>query len=439
MKRLICIALVFVFCALTCSCTPLALKNNQIGKAAEKMSVKYSDYYKNDSYKDFLSKVRSFSSELSEKLIEKYGQSENTVISPISVYMALALACECAEGETRDEILDAVGVSYEEVSLYTKQLYAFCNQEFKSISAVGLEQTDAYENLTNSIWIDENLSYNQSGIDALANNYNCDSFKTSFASNEASKLINSYINDKTNGLIKGDFNFDPETFFVLMNTFYLKEIWNETGKDLEFTAKYYNFKATDGSERSTKLLQGYYNRGKAHIADDHTSFFTTTEHGFKIYFLIPDDDHTATEIMTDDNIKSTLERSDWNFRNDEKLEEYYTRVLFPEFEAEFNKDIRSTLSEDFGINLFFDSERCNVSNIFEDGAYCESVIHRASLTVNKKGIEGAAITVMPVCGAAGPGEYVQVYEDLTVDKAFGFILTDTYGTILFSGVINNIK
>lgn len=439
MKKLICTILALVLCTLTCSCTFIKLKQDQIGYAADKMSVRYDDYYKNDDYRSFLEKIQVFSSTLSERLISKYGESENTVISPISVYMALALACECAEGETRDEILNAVGVTYDEVSLYTKQLYAFCNQEFKSISAIGLEQTDAYEDLTNSLWIDRDLTYIQEGIDRLAENYNCDSFKTSFATDEASKLINDYIKDKTNGLIKGDLDFDPETVFVLMNTFYLKEIWNETGRDLEFTSEYYGFKATDGSESSTKLLQGYYNGGKVYEEEDHKTFYTTTEHGFKIYFIIPKDGYTAASVMTDENIINTIQRKDWCFYDDEKLEKYYTRVLFPEFEADFNKDIRPTLEEDFAIKSFFDPDKCDVSGVFAGDAYCQSVIHRASLTVNKKGIEGAAITVMPVCGAAGPGEYLQVYEDLIVDKAFGFILTDTYGTILFSGVINDIK
>ena len=45
---------------------------------------------------------------------------------------------------------------------------------------------------------------------------------------------------------------------------------------------------------------------------------------------------------------------------------------------------------------------------------------------------------MPNAGAAGPGEYKEVYHDYIVDRAFGFVIIDSYGAVLFSGVINSI-
>lgn len=442
-KRILCVALACVMCLLGCSCSIIRgakLEANKLASAAEKMSVNsYEDYYSDDDYRSFLSQIQKFSARLSASLVEKYGASENIAISPISVYMALALACECANGETRQEILDAVGVSYDDVSRYTKRLYAFCNQEFKSLSALEVQQIDAYESLNNSIWLDEGLSYVQSGIDSLASNYNCDSFRTNFANGDGEKLIGEYIKEKTHGLIDGSIDLDPETVFVLMNTFYLKEIWNETGMDLSMTKDYYDFKNTDGKTVKTKLLEGYYNAGHVIESGDHVSFFTETKHGFKIYFLVPTGDHTAAEIMNRDNIATVVARSSWNWRDDAKLEEYYTRVLFPEFEAEFDDDIRSILVDDFGIESLFDRNRCDVSNVFAEDAFCNQVIHRASLEVNKKGIEGAAVTIMEVCGSHEPNEeYTKVYETLVVDRAFGFVLTDSYGTVLFSGVINSI-
>lgn len=443
-KRILCVALACIMCVLGCSCSIIRgvqLKSSLIASAAEKMSVNsYNDYYNDADYREFVVQIQRFSARLSASLVEKYGASENIAISPVSVYMALALACECANGETRQEILDAVGVSYDDVSRYTKRLYAFCNQEFKSLSAFETQQIDAYESLNNSIWLDEGISYVQSGIDSLANNYNCDSFRTNFASGDGEKLIGEYIKEKTHGLIDGSIDLDAETVFVLMNTFYLKEIWNATGADLGMTKEYYDFKSTDGETVKTKLLEGYYNMGHAINSSDHVSFFTQTEHGFKIYFLVPTGDHTAAEIMNNSNISAVVGRSDWNWRDDDKREEYYTRVVFPEFKAEFDDDIKSVLMDDFGIESLFDIDRCDVSNVFAEDAFCNQVIHRASLEVNKKGIEGAAVTIMEMCGAAAPNEeYTKIYETLVVDRAFGFVLTDSYGTVLFSGVINNLK
>ena len=47
---------------------------------------------------------------------------------------------------------------------------------------------------------------------------------------------------------------------------------------------------------------------------------------------------------------------------------------------------------------------------------------------------------MPMCGAAGDVEgYEKVYHDYIVDRAFGFVITDSYGAVIFSGVVNSVN
>jgi hypothetical protein len=58
--------------------------------------------------------------------------------------------------------------------------------------------------------------------------------------------------------------------------------------------------------------------------------------------------------------------------------------------------------------------------------------------VDRRGIEGAAVTYIPMAGAPGPGEYERVYLDFIVDRAFGFVITDRNDITLFSGVVNEI-
>ena len=64
----------------------------------------------------------------------------------------------------------------------------------------------------------------------------------------------------------------------------------------------------------------------------------------------------------------------------------------------------------------------------------------SDLTVDGSFATGAAVTVMPMAGAAGPLEgYEEVYHDYIVDRAFGFVITDSYGAVLFSGVVNSVN
>ncbi|MDE5547646.1 MAG: serpin family protein, partial [Clostridia bacterium] len=92
--------------------------------------------------------------------------------------------------------------------------------------------------------------------------------------------------------------------------------------------------------------------------------------------------------------------------------------------------------KEMGVRALFVDE-CDFSPITSSPAQVDQIKHITKLTVDRKGIEGAAVTVEPAAGAAGPGEYKEVYCDYIVDRAFGFVL-EKNDIALFSGIINDI-
>ena len=48
------------------------------------------------------------------------------------------------------------------------------------------------------------------------------------------------------------------------------------------------------------------------------------------------------------------------------------------------------------------------------------------------------MTVLPADGATSAEPYETVYYDFVVDKAFGFVLMNSYGTTLFAGTVNAV-
>ena len=438
MKKILALVLVLSTCFLFASCTADSGKK-QLALAANPIEVNHSDSQQDD-YVEFLDKLDIFAAKLTYEVYADSDKQSNVCISPVSVYMALALATECADGETRDEILNAVGVTYDEVKKFTKALYAFSNREFYYTDMLNNKKILAFEELANSIWVDKNTTLKEDGINNLANNFNCDLFSVNFKTSEGEKAINAYIKDKTHGVIDGNIELAPETLITLINTFYLKEVWNDDGDELKFTDKAYNFKNADGSVANTKLLQGYYADGKAYEGEGYTSFYTRTDHGFNIKFILPTDGHTLDEVFTSDNIYNINNLSDYGYIDEENKLLHHTRVFFPKYKASFDGDIAEILKNDFGINDLFDFEQCDFSNVTDEQLACNGVIHKCSIEVTEKGIEGAAVTVMPMEGNAGPLEgYKEVYHDYIVDRAFGFVLTDSYGAVLFSGVVNSVN
>ena len=437
MKKIISLILILMMCFAISSCAVNPEKYS-LALAAKAMEVKYSDAQQ-EGYEEFIDKLDAFAAKLTYEVYADSNKQSNICISPVSVYMALALATECANGETRDEILNAVGVTYDEVKNFTKVLYGFSNREYYYTNMMNNKKILAFEELANSIWVDKNTTLKEDGINNLANNFNCDLFSVNFKTSEGEKAINAYIKEKTHGIIDSDLDLSPETLITLINTFYLKEVWNEDGDELKFTDKAYDFKNADGSVTNTKLLQGYYFNGNIYEGDGYTSFYTTTEHGFDIKFIVPTDGHTLDEVFTSENIYNINNLGDYGYIDEENKLLHHTRVFFPEYKASFDGDLAEILKNDFGITKLFDFEQCDFSNVSDEQLACDGVIHKCSIDVNDKGIEGAAVTVMPMAGAAGPLEgYEEVYHDYIVDRAFGFIITDSYGSVIFSGVVNSV-
>ena len=444
MKKVLSVILLIALCLSLASCNgelDFILGNryekHSVVLAAKKMELEYKDY-KQEGYPEFLDKLCRFAARLTYEICSESQDGKNIAISPISVYMALALAAECANGETRQEILDAVGVTYDEVKSFTKYLFAYANQEYYSRGYNGNKSLSAFEELANSIWVDDDVNLHSNGANNLANNLHTDIYKVDFDSAEGEKAISAYIKDKTHGLIDSDIDLPPETLITLINTFYLKEIWNPYGNNLPFADGSYSFVNADGEITETKLLCGYYNNGKVYEGEGYTSFFTTTEHGFRIKFILPKDGYTLSDVFTTENIYYATSLSDYNYVDHENKLRHHTRVLFPEYEADYDGDIKGVLREKFGIERMFDVKLCDFGNITDGPIFCDGVVHKCSLTVNRKGIEGAAVTYVPGNGAAGPDEYTDIYHNYVVDRAFAYVITDYYGTVLFTGIINNI-
>ena len=75
----------------------------------------------------------------------------------------------------------------------------------------------------------------------------------------------------------------------------------------------------------------------------------------------------------------------------------------------------------------------DISNLFVD-----QIIHQTKLKVDETGIEGAAVTIVVVGDESVGPVTIMKFHDFLIDRAFGYLVTDSGGNVLFSGVINTI-
>lgn len=427
-------------CAVPMSACTLFAKSKLLASPAKAEQLDWKEH-REESFLNFKAKTNAFAAKFTSATYAQTQKKDNFTVSPVSVFMALSMASACADGETKTELLSALGVTQNELTENYAKLYNSLHVEYKSSNLVNAEKTTGMLQLSNSIWLDNSLTAKDSALSTLANDYYCYAHEVDFDGDNknANDAIKNFIKKQTKGLIKRDFALNEETIFTLINTLYLKDIWNMYGDDLPFTDTAYNFKNSNGDVTSKRLLQGKYITGRAYTTESYSAYFTTTYHGYKIKFMLPNDGYCVADIFTEENLKTFNAVTDFDAEDEVNLKRYHTRCFFPEYKASYNGDVQEILEQNFGIRTLFNEDTCNFTALTDNKpAYCSGVIHQTSLEVNKKGIEGAAITVIPGAGAPGPDEYENVYVDFIVDRAFGFILTDSHDTVIFSGVVENI-
>lgn len=382
-----------------------------------------------NNYADFVTKVNQFSAKTSI-LIGCNGQ-DNTVVSPLSIFMALGMSVECADNNTRKELLEALGLTYEELISNINYLCYTCNQILSQD-----DQTEARNLIkcVNSLWLNPKAETKEKGLEQLTKYYYSDIFKMD-ANCDINKIITSYIKNETNGFLSPDLQLSSDVEMVLMNVVYLKEIWKNIGIELNLSDKQYNFQNYDGSTTTTPLLEGEYFEGKAETTDSYRKFYTSTNSGYTLTFIVPNTGYTIDDIFTAD----VLNQKD-NYLYEDEAFIYKTRCLFPEFTAEYDNDIKDIISQ-MGVNDFFVPGACDFSHLTDQQVFCNKIKHVTKLEATRKGIEGAAVTAVEMLKNALPIEdnRKEICYDFVVDRNFVFSLKNRDGVTLFTGVVKKVK
>ena len=386
-------------------------------------------------YKAVQAAANSFAAQFTQQVYALRGDDSNFSLSPVSVYMALALASQCAGGDARTEVLSALGVSQIELEEGFGYLYRSLNCSYPHGRVTS----------ANSIWLQDGLEFISGCLNSLAEDYYCYSYAADFRNDNeaANNAVRHFVREQTDGLIDKSFDLVERTCFALVNTLYFKDNWLGSGDELSLTQTQYDFETSDGQIIRDYLMQGAYQGGVVQHGENFATFYTSTDGGNRLYFIVPDEGHTLREVFGGESISFVTGISDWGMAGEDVLN--YTRCIFPAFSADYDGDVRDVLKDGFGVEDIFNEDICSLTSLLPDGVndygypvYCSKVQHVAKLVVDRRGVEGAAVTVIPGEGAESADPAVRRLYDFVVDRSFGYVLTDRYGTILFTGVVNTI-
>lgn len=146
-------------------------------------------------------------------LMNAFRETENPVLSPVSVQLALGILQPGAAGETRaqfDTVLSGIDFGKWTGALQTK------------------EYGPTVE-IANSLWFAPGMTVNEPWIQTVTDTFGAESRTIDLASTEAVTAINGWVEEKTHGRIPVllDEPLSPDTVSVLLNALYFKGNWAE--------------------------------------------------------------------------------------------------------------------------------------------------------------------------------------------------------------------
>ena len=341
----------------------------------------------------FIFSNNSFQSTIFNKM-SKETEEENLIISPLSIFQALSLCANGANGQTLQEMLELLqSESIDDLNqINYKILSAF--KEFSTIDIANGIMT-RFTPLENFTKISEKYL---ATIEPLI----------------GVDQVNNWCKNKTHGKIEKIMEeLDPNALMVILNAVYFKGEW---------TLKF--------NEKATKPLP-FYNLGKEEININTMSqighFYYYEDKKVQAIKLNFEKDYmSAIVILPNEEIDinkyiNSLSLSNSEYKQIiEGLKYSKVNLQLPKFELEYSKELNQIL-KDLGMYEAFSLNYADFTNLKkEKDLFINRVIHKTYLKVFEDGCKAAAVTVIEGAGGASPVQE-QIY-DMKVNRPFLFLL-----------------
>lgn len=369
--------------------------------------------------KDADDAFRNSTADFAVKLFQKTREEDkNSLISPLSVMLALSMTANGANGETLTQMQNLLG---GEIPMETLNEYLY-----SYIKALPSEKT-AKLNIANSVWFrDNDFTAEKSFLQKNADYYGAAAYKAAF-NEQTLKDINNWVKTNTDGLIDKIIDkFDSDAVMYLINTVLFDAEWETVYTKDEVQDG--TFTALDGTKRTVAMMysdeHGYLDDGKA------TGFIKPYKNGYSFVALLPNEDVSLDEYiaaLTGESFIGTIQ----------KVKDVPVETAIPKFSYDYDIEMSSALKA-LGMSLPFDAAKADFSVLGHSDSgniFISRVLHKTFIAVDEKGTKAGAATAVE---AMGMGTLENIHR-VTLDRPFVYAIIDNAnGLPIFIGAVTDI-
>lgn len=361
-----------------------------------------------------------FGLEIFQDINKLQTEQKNTMISPMSISLALAMVYNGTDGNTKSQVenmLHKSGLTSEDI-----------NQNYKDlVSALASHDSKVELNVSNAIFYRNTFPVKDDFISANKKFYEAEVSGLDFTKNtDAVNTINGWVNTKTKGKIdKIIEQIRPEDIMFLLNAIYFNGEWKYRFDTDQTTSQLFIKEDNTSIQVPTMTIENSFN-----YYNDTNFEMLEMPYGsgkFSMLVLLPKTGKKTSDVISSispNNLESWLS----------KLSETKKTVLLPKFEFKFDKSLVSNL-QDLGMADAFDPAKANLSGISSAAKlFISEVMHKSYIKVDEKGTEAAAVTGITI-GTTSAGPETNVFR---ANHPFVFLIREKdINSILFIGKVTD--
>lgn len=328
-------------------------------------------------------KVQTLGLKITRKLLPA---SQNLFISPLSIAEALATLFAGAEGRTKTETAQFLGIAPDRAFTEYGDIWK------KTREAIQAQDPKVDLLLANSVWTNADLE-----IELLpeftkyaAKAHETRALSVPFSKPSTVNLINDWASQNTNGMIPKILNspIPREAVFYLANALYFNGKWSVAFKTKETREE--DFKREEASVKKVKMMRG---KGSFRYAETEDLQVVRLPFGakrvFAAYFLLPKNGQPINQLIEELGLEFT---SLFRTMSTEK-----GTVYIPRFELEYTASKLEETLKSFGVVSAFSSKEADFRNLLKNPSgeptKLDRFIHTAKAKFTEAGAEFAAVTV----------------------------------------------
>lgn len=360
---------------------------------------------------DFTAANLGFSTEFFKRSFRETG---NTLVSPLSAAVVLAMLQNGAEGDTLSEMETVLGMPREAMN---ENLSAYMQY---------LDESDTKKtslSFADSIWVRDAVAseVKENFLQVNKDYYDAEIYASPFDETTL-KDVNLWTKNATEGMIDKILEgIEPEDFMYLINALYFEGEWEEKyERDKIRNGVFFN---ADGSTSTVQMMSSEEN---VYLSDESATGFIKPYKGGKLAFaaLLPNEGTPISEYV------NSLNEEKWRKLFEEGRTGMCVNCVVPAFSCEYETEASDVLKE-MGMPSAFSAQTADFSGLMPE-AYLGFILQKTRIDVDKSGTKAAAVTIGGMkCESAG--------EVVSLDRPFVYAIIDTENDYpLFLGAVTKL-